>query len=376
MKFVVSSTELLSHLQAISRVISSKNTLPILDNFLFELKDDQLVATASDLESTLITTIPLETSVGEGVIAFPAKILTDTLKEFPEQPLTFDIDSTSLAVKITSENGVFSIVGQNGEDFPKLPEREESNLVNITVESDVLLTGVNKTLFATADDELRPVMNGIFIELSSNDLTFVASDAHKLVRYKRLDGRSEVESSFILPKKPASLLRNILPKEENPVRIEFDDKNAFFTLSNYKLICRLVEGNYPSYNSVIPKNNPNVLTIDRVELYNTLKRVSVFSNPASNLIKFELKSNELVVSAQDIDFSISARERLQCQYEGQELEIGFKSVFLLEILSNISSSNVLVELSDPTRAGIFLPYDNDNADEDVLMLLMPMMINA
>jgi DNA polymerase III subunit beta len=376
MKFVVSSTELLSHLQAISRVISSKNTLPILDNFLFELKDDQLVATASDLESTLITTIPLETSVGEGVIAFPAKILTDTLKEFPEQPLTFDIDITSLAVKITSENGVFSIVGQNGEDFPKLPEKQETNLVNISVESSVLLTGVNKTLFATADDELRPVMNGIFIELGNNDLTFVASDAHKLVRYKRLDGRSEVESSFILPKKPASLLRNILPKETNPVRIEFDDKNAFFTLSNYKLICRLVEGNYPSYNSVIPKTNPNKLTIDRVELYNTLKRVSVFSNPASNLIKFELKSNELVVSAQDIDFSISARERLQCQYEGQELEIGFKSVFLLEILANISSSNVMVELSDPTRAGIFLPYDNENADEDVLMLLMPMMINA
>ncbi|PKQ65180.1 DNA polymerase III subunit beta [Labilibaculum filiforme] len=376
MKFVVSSTELLSHLQAISRVISSKNTLPILDNFLFELKNDQLVATASDLESTLITTIPLETSVGEGVIAFPAKILTDTLKEFPEQPLTFDIDLTSLAVKITSENGVFSIVGQNGEDFPKLPVKQEANLVNISVEGAVLLTGINKTLFATADDELRPVMNGIFVELGNNDLTFVASDAHKLVRYKRLDGKSEVESSFILPKKPASLLRNILPKETNPVRVEFDEKNAFFTLSNYKLICRLVEGNYPSYNSVIPKTNPNKLTIDRLELYNTLRRVSVFSNPASNLIKFELKANELVVSAQDIDFSISARERLQCQYEGQELEIGFKSVFLLEILSNISSSNVMVELSDPTRAGIFLPYDNDNADEDVLMLLMPMMINA
>ncbi|WP_461631389.1 DNA polymerase III subunit beta [Labilibaculum euxinus] len=376
MKFVVSSTELLSHLQAISRVISSKNTLPILDNFLFELKNDQLVATASDLESTLITTIPLETSVGEGVIAFPAKILTDTLKEFPEQPLTFDIDLTSLAVKITSENGVFSIVGQNGEDFPKLPAKQETNLVNISVEGSVLLTGINKTLFATADDELRPVMNGIFVELGNSDLTFVASDAHKLVRYKRLDGRSEVESSFILPKKPASLLRNILPKETNPVRVEFDEKNAFFTLSNYKLICRLVEGNYPSYNSVIPKTNPNKLTIDRVELYNTLRRVSVFSNPASNLIKFELKANELVVSAQDIDFSISARERLQCQYEGQDLEIGFKSVFLLEILSNISSSNVMVELSDPTRAGIFLPYDNDNADEDVLMLLMPMMINA
>ncbi|MDE5419002.1 DNA polymerase III subunit beta [Labilibaculum sp. DW002] len=376
MKFVVSSTEILGHIQAISRVISNKNTLPILDNFLFELKDGELVATASDLETTLITTIPLDASEGEGVIALPAKILTDTLKEFPEQPLTFEVDSTSLAVKITSENGVFSIVGQNGEDFPKLPEREESNLVNITVASEVLLKGVNKTLFATADDELRPVMNGIFIELNNNDLTFVASDAHKLVRYKRLDGRSEVESSFILPKKPASLLRNILPKEENPVLVEFDDKNAFFTLSNYKLICRLVEGKYPSYGSVIPTNNPFKLTIDRVELYNTLKRVSVFSNPASNLIKFELNQNELVVSAQDIDFSISAREKLMCQYEGEALEIGFKSVFLLEILQNISSANVVVALSDPTRAGLFLPYDNENADEDVLMLLMPMMINA
>lgn len=376
MRFVVSSTELLGHLQAISKVISSKNTLPILDNFLFELKDGQLVATASDLESTLITSIPLESATGQGCVAFPAKILTDTLREFPEQPLTFDIDMDSLAVKITSENGVFSIVGQNGEDFPQLPQKEEANMVTITVESEVLLNGVNKTLFATADDELRPVMNGIFVELSNNDLTFVASDAHKLVRYKRFDGRSDVVSSFILPKKPASLLKNILAKEENPVTIEFDDKNAFFSLSNYKVISRLVEGNYPSYNSVIPKNNPNILTIDRVELYNTLKRVSVFSNPASNLIKFHLTPNQVVVSAQDIDFSISARETLQCQYEGEELEIGFKSVFLLEILSNLSSSNVMLELSDPTRAGIFLPYDNENADEDVLMLLMPMMINA
>lgn len=376
MKFVVSSTEILGHIQAISRVISNKNTLPILDNFLFELKNGELIATASDLETTLITTIPLDASDGEGVIALPAKILTDTLKEFPEQPLTFEVDSQTLAVKLSTENGKFSIPGQNGDDYPKNPEKDEDSIVNITVASEVLLKGVNKTLFATADDELRPVMNGIFIELNNNDLTFVASDAHKLVRYKRLDGRSEVESSFILPKKPASLLRNILPKEKNPVLVEFDDKNAFFTLSNYKLICRLVEGKYPSYGSVIPTNNPFKLTIDRIELYNTLKRVSVFSNPASNLIKFELNQNELVVSAQDIDFSISAREKLMCQYEGEALEIGFKSVFLLEILQNISSANVVVALSDPTRAGLFLPYDNENADEDVLMLLMPMMINV
>ncbi|MRT93739.1 DNA polymerase III subunit beta [Ancylomarina sp. 16SWW S1-10-2] len=376
MKFVVSSTEILGHIQAVSRVISNKNTLPILDNFLFELKNDELIVTASDLETTLITTIPLDSSEGEGVIALPAKILTDTLKEFPEQPLTFEVDPQTLAVKLSTENGQFSIPGQNGDDYPKNPEQDHDSIVNITVASEVLLKGVNKTLFATADDELRPVMNGIFIELNNNDLTFVASDAHKLVRYKRLDGRSEVESSFILPKKPASLLRNILPKEENPVLVEFDDKNAFFTLSNYKLICRLVEGKYPSYGSVIPTNNPFKLTIDRIELYNTLKRVSVFSNPASNLIKFQLNQNELVVSAQDIDFSISAREKLMCQYEGEALEIGFKSVFLLEILQNISSANVVVALSDPTRAGLFLPYDNENADEDVLMLLMPMMINV
>ncbi len=374
MKFVVSSTEILGHVQAIGRVISNRNTLPILDNFLFKLKNGELIATASDLETTLITTIPLDASEGEGVIALPAKILTDTLKEFPEQPLTFEVYSETLAVKLSTENGEFFIPGQDGTDYPENPEKNKDSIVNITVASEVLLKGVNKTLFATADDELRPVMNGILVELNNNDLTFVASDAHKLVCYRRLDGRSEVESSFILPKKSASLLRNILPKEENPVLIEFDDKNAFFTLSNYQLICRLVEGKYPNYNAIIPANNPFKMTIDRAELYNTLKRVSVFSNAASNLIKFELKPNELVVSAQDVDYSISARETLACEYEGETLAIGFKSVFLLEILQNISSSNVVVALSDSARAGVFLPYDNENADEDVLMLLMPMMI--
>ncbi len=375
MKFVVSSSELLNHLQAISRVISNKNTLPILDNFLFELKENLLIATASDVESTMITTIQLDSCDGEGIVAVPAKLLTDTLKEFPEQPLTFDINTSTLHIKITSENGEFSIVGQNGEEYPELAKQEEE-LIKLTVESEVLLSGINKTLFATADDELRPVMNGIFMELNNSDITFVASDAHKLVRYKRLDGGSETESSFILPKKPATLLRNILPKEEAPVSIEFDGKNAFFTLSEYKLICRLVEGKYPSYNSVIPTNNTNILTIDRAALYNTLKRVSVFANPASNLVKFTITNNQLMVSAQDIDFSISGEERLICEYEGQDMQIGFKSIFLLEILSNISSTNVILELSDPTRAGLFLPYDNENADEDVLMLLMPMMINS
>ena len=376
MKFVVSSSELLGHLQAISRVISSKNTLPILDNFLFNLSGNDLEITASDLESTLITRMKLENTDGDGTIALPARILLDTLKEFSVQPLTFDINMETLAVVISSENGKFNVVGQNGIDFPALPSIKKDKKFEFVINADVLLAGISKTLFATADDELRPVMGGIFVETSTDKITFVASDAHKLVRYQRTDAHSDGNASFILPKKPASLLKNILPKEEGPVTVEFDDKNAFFILSNYKVVCRLVEGNYPNYNSVIPKNNPRKITIDRVEFFNTLKRVSVFSNQASNLVKLQLKGNQVMVSAQDIDFSISAYERIKCQYEGDEIEIGFKSVFLLEILSNIGSQDVMIELADPTRAGLFLPVISDNESEDLLMLLMPMMINA
>jgi DNA polymerase-3 subunit beta len=376
MKFVVSSSELLGHLQAISRVISSKNTLPILDNFLFNLSGNDLEITASDLESTLITRMKLENTDGDGTIALPARILLDTLKEFSVQPLTFDINMETMAVVISSENGKFNVVGQNGIDFPALPSIKKDKKFVFAINADVLLAGITKTLFATADDELRPVMGGIFVEASTDKITFVASDAHKLVRYQRTDAHADDNSSFILPKKPASLLKNILPKEEGPVNVEFDDKNAFFILSNYKVVCRLVEGNYPNYNSVIPKNNPRKITIDRVEFFNTLKRVSVFSNQASNLVKLQLKGNQVMVSAQDIDFSISAYERIKCQYEGEEIEIGFKSVFLLEILSNIGSQDVMIELADPTRAGLFLPVISDNESEDLLMLLMPMMINA
>ena len=376
MKFVVSSSELLGHLQAISRVISSKNTLPILDNFLFNLSGNDLEITASDLESTLITRMKLENTDGDGTIALPARILLDALKEFSVQPLTFDINMETLAVVISSENGKFNVVGQNGIDFPALPSIKKDKKFEFVINADVLLAGISKTLFATADDELRPVMGGIFVETSTDKITFVASDAHKLVRYQRTDAHSDDNASFILPKKPASLLKNILPKEAGPVTVEFDDKNAFFILSNYKVVCRLVEGNYPNYNSVIPKNNPRKITIDRVEFFNTLKRVSVFSNQASNLVKLQLNGNQVLVSAQDIDFSISAYERIKCQYEGDEIEIGFKSVFLVEILSNIGSQDVMIELADPTRAGLFLPVISDNESEDLLMLLMPMMINA
>jgi len=376
MKFVVSSTELLGHLQAISRVISSKNTLPILDNFLFSISGNDLEITASDLESTLITRMRLDNITGSGTIALPARILLDTLKEFSEQPLTFDVNPDTMAVVINSENGRFSIVGQNGIDFPVLPVIKKEKRFTFNIAADVLLAGISRTLFATADDELRPVMGGILVEASSEKLTFVASDAHKLVRYQRSDAKADDSASFILPKKPASLLKNILPKESGVVSVEFDDRNAFFNLSDYKVVCRLVEGNYPNYNSVIPKNNPRKVRIDRLEFYNILRRVSVFSNQASNLVKLQFTPNQITVSAQDVDFSISAYERHKCLYEGDDMEIGFKSVFLLEILSNIASQDVLIELADPTRAGLFLPAETSNEAEDLLMLLMPMMINA
>jgi DNA polymerase III subunit beta len=376
MKFVISSTDLLNHLQAVSRVISTKNTLPVLDNFLFKLQENELVITASDLESTLTTKMTLENSSGDGLIAVPARILTDTLKEFPEQPLSFEMSTENYSVVITSGNGKFSIVGQNGEDFPQYPLLKEEQKQTVRMSAELLLYGISKTIFATADDELRPVMNGIFLEFSPDNMTFVASDAHKLVRYKRFDVNTEAGASFILPKKPASLLRNILAREKGDVIVEFDDKNALFTMTDYMLVSRLVEGNYPNYSSVIPADNPNKLTVDRLDMINSLRRVSVFSSQASNLVKLALDSNQLTVSAQDIDFSISAYEKLPCQYEGEEMEIGFKSIFLIEILNNLSSREVVLELSDPSRAGLLFPLEKESDQEDLLMLLMPMMINV
>lgn len=376
MKFVVSSTELLSHLSVVSRVISSKNTLPILDNFLFKLEGNDLEITASDLESTLTTRITLENVSGDGSVAIPYKILIDTLKEFSEQPLTFDIDPGSLAIVINSENGQFNIVGQPADDFPAKADIKAEGKTTVKLAADVMLNGITKTIFATADDEMRPVMNGIFIDLNADGITFVASDSHKLVRYRRKDVQGDSESSFILPKKPATLLKNILAKETGSIVVDFDTKNARVTMANYTLICRLVEGTYPNYSAVIPTNNPNKMIIDRVEVYNALRRVSIYSNAASNLIKLTLTGNQCVVSAQDLDFSVSAYERLKCEYEGEDMEIGFKSAFLVEILANLSASDIVLSMSDPSRAGLLFPNTNENPDEDVLMLLMPMMIGA
>lgn len=375
MNFIVSSTGLLSHLQSISRVINSKNTLPILDNFLFELSSKELIVTASDLETTLIVKIALQNAEGNGKIAIDAKKLNDIIKEFSEQPLTFNIDNDSLNVEIVTDRGKYNIKGYNADEFPQVPTIKKDKQFKIELESDVLLNGINKAHFATANDDLRPVMNGIYMEINNDFLSFVASDGHKLVRYRRYEINSAEGASFILPKKPASLLKNILTKVQGEVSLEFDDKNAFFNFTDYKMVCRLVEGKYPNYNHVIPTNNNNKLIVDRVDLLNSIKRASIFANQASNLVKIKIAGNQLSISAQDLDFASSAYEQINCQYEGEDMEIGFKSLFLLEILSNLSSSDIKIELSDPSRAGLLMPSEKDVETEDTLMLLMPMMIN-
>ena len=378
MKFIVSSTDLLSHLQAISRVINSKNSLPILDNFLLQLEGNTLTMTASDIETTLITSMEVETVEGSGKVAVASRLLLDTLREFSAQPLSFNINDSNLALVITSANGSYNFIGQNGDEYPRLPQLQEDARM-LTLPVSTLSSGISKTLFCTADDELRPVMNGVFFDIGPKSLTLVATDAHKLVRYKTVYTTSSVLDAeeavnFILPKKPATMLKNILPKESGEVEIHFDNKNAHFKLANYTMICRQVEGRFPNYNAVIPTSNPYKIIIDRVTLLNAMKRVSVFANQASNLVKLAFSANEIHISAQDIDFSISAEETITCQFEGEPIKIGFKSSFLIEILGNINSTDIVMELSDASRAGLILPFENEQGEE-ILMLLMPMLLN-
>ncbi len=373
MKFIVSSTGLFSRLQAISRVINSKNSLPILDCFLMDVTDGTLSLTASDSETTLSTSLEVNENDGNGQFAVSSRTLLDALKEIPEQPLTFLINLKSLEITVKYQNGQYSLMGQNADEYPQAPA-QGANSVHVTIGAPVLLSGINRSLFATADDELRPVMNGIYLDITTENITFVASDGHKLVRNQTFAAKGDEKAAFILPKKPASLLKNLLPKEQGDVQILFDERNATFTMENYNLVCRLIEGRYPNYNSVIPQNNPHKITIDRATLISALRRVSVFSSQSSSLIKLRLSADQLQISTQDIDFSTSAEEMLTCQYAGHDMSIGFKSTFLIDILSNISSQEIVIELLDPSRAGVILPAVQEE-NEDLLMLLMPMMLN-
>jgi len=374
MKFTVSSSALMNLLSATGKVISTKNTLPILDYFLFELQDGVLRITASDLETTLTGTLAIDKVEQQGVIAIPAKRVLDTLREFPEQPLSIEANDSTWEVTIHWKSGKLTIPGTSGLSYPKPAELDAAEASAVEMAPDKLLTGIEKSIFATADDEMRPVMNGICLDIAPRSVIFVATDAHKLVR-NTLAVETGITAAFILPKKPANLLKGILPREEGTIRLAFDKKNAVFTLSKYTLICRLIEGTYPNYNAVIPTANPNKVTIDRTEFMNSIKRVAVSSNPSTNLIKLDIADNVLKLTAQDIDYSVSAEEEVPCAYEGDPIAIGFKSVFLTEILANLETPQIVIELADSTRAGVFKPAGEEAEEGEILMLLMPMILN-
>ena len=374
MKFIVSSLKLLKSLQALSGVIGSKNTLPILDDFLFHLEENQLKITSSDLDVTMTVSLVPDMVEGTGEVTIPARLLLEIMKNFPDVPITVAVDNNTLAVELIAGEGRYKLAGHKSDEFPQLPAMADTSAWEIP--ADVLAKGFEKTVFATGMDEIRPIMSGVLMEMTGDFLTFVATDAHKLVRYRRMDVKSDVVASFIMPKKPINQLKSILATlADEPVRIEFNKTNASFVFGDYQLICRLIEGRYPNYDAVIPKQNPNHLTIDRQTFLSAIRRVAVFSSKATHQVRFRIAGQELTLTAEDIDFYNEAKERLTCSYEGDDMEIGFNSRFLQEMLSNFDSEAVKIDMSAPNRAGIITPVDNENEAEDLLMLLMPVMLN-
>ena len=375
MKFIVSSLKLLKNLQALSGVIGTKNTLPILDDFLFQLTENELKITTSDLDVTMTVSMVPDMVEGTGEVTIPARLLLEIMKNFPDVPITINVDNSTLAVELIAGEGRYKLAGHKSDEFPQLPVMNDTSVWEIP--ADVLARGFEKTVFATGVDEIRPIMSGVYMEMTENYLTFVATDAHKLVRYRRMDVKSDVVASFIMPKKPINQLKNILATmADEPVRIEFNKTNASYVFGDYVLICRLLEGRYPNYEAVIPKANPNQLTIDRQTFLSAIRRVAVFSSKATHQVRFRITGQEILLTAEDVDFYNEAKERLACSYTGDDMEIGFNSRFFQEMLGNFDSNEVKLEMSAPNRAGILIPVDNANEAEDLLMLLMPVMLNA
>lgn len=372
MKFIVSSSALLKQLQSVGGVLGTNSPLPILENFLFELDGGELTISASDLETTITTSLKVE-GKDKGKICVPARMLLDTLKTFSEQPLAFSINSKNNIVEISSDYGKYKLNGQPGDEFPRIPTADKSN--HIELPSDVLLSAINKTIFATGNDELRPVMSGVYFQLSPENTTFVATDAHRLVRYRRTDVKSKSASSFIVPKKPLNVLKNILPPEGAKVKIDYNEANAFFSFDNYNIICRLIDGRYPNYDAVIPLDNPNQLTVNRSSFLNSIRRVSIFSNKTTHQVKLGIKGSEINISSEDLDFSNEATERLACGYAGEDMEIAFNARFIADMLSNLDTDEINLHMSMPNRAGLLTPSkEQAKANEDILMLVMPVMI--
>ena len=373
MRFAVSSTALSSKLSALSRVINSKNALPILGDFVFEIKENVLYLTASDSENVMKTQLDLTESDGNSRFAIANHDLLEAVKGFSEQPITFEVNQEQNIVRISYQNGLFSLPIENADEFP-MAQSVSENANTITLPNAILAENINRSIFATAQDELRPVMNGIYFDLTPDCLAVVASDGHKLVRNKVFTIKSEQPAAFILPKKPANLLRNLLGKDGGDVTIRFDERNAEVNYGDGTIQCRLIEGRYPNYNSVIPQSNPNELRVDRLGLLAALRRVQPFANDSSNLIRFHVEDSTLQLDAEDYDFSKTATERMSCEYNGQTMSIGFKGSSFIEVLSNFDCPDVIIQLADPSRAGLVLPSEQPE-NQDVLMLMMPMLIN-
>lgn len=374
MRFTVSSSALSSKLNMLAKVIGSKNSLPILDCFLFQVANGEMSITASDSDNVIKSTLALTDHDGEGEFCVPNRVILDVLKELPEQPLHFDVDAAgeAVAIKIVYQNGLYNFTGQSAEEYPRTQSMNDA-CTTVSLPTEMLINNISRSLFATANDELRPVMNGIYFDLTADALAIVASDGHKLVRSKNFTIKSESPSAFNLPKKPASLLKNILSKDGDDAIIKFDDRSAEIQFTDGVMRCRLIDGRYPNYNSVIP-NNPNEVTVDRRGLQSALRRVLPFASESSQLIRFHIESGRFEVSSEDIDFSTSAKEQLSCEYNGSPISIGFKGSSLMEILSNLTSDNIIIQLADPSRAGIIVPAEQPE-NEDILMLIMPMLLN-
>jgi DNA polymerase III subunit beta len=372
MKFVVSSSVLLKQLSAINGVVSTNPIVPILENFLLSLEGNILTVTASDLQTVMITTIDVE-SDDKGAIAIPAKLLLDTLRGLPEQPITLQVNAETFGTEIISDNGRYKLSGENPIDFPKTPSVNRGQSVSLS--SSALSAAIANTLFATSTDDLRPAMTGVFVQMGTENATFVATDGHRLVRYRRSDIKSDIDTSMIIQRKALNLLKSCLPTDDIPVTAEFTSSNAFFSFGNIKMICRLIDERFPDYENAIPTNNPNSLTISRMDILSSLRRISIYSNRSTHQIRLKLALNDLVVSAEDLDYSNEANERLMCEYNGDEMEIGFNAKFLIEVLGNITSKTITFELSAPNRAGLIIPLDQEE-NEEILMLVMPVMLNT
>ena len=371
MRFIVSTSVLLKQLQAISGASSSSTVLPILENFLFEIKDNMLTISATDLQTSMVTSLPIEAKE-EGRVAMPSKILIDTLKTLPDQPVAFSVDTKTLAIEISAGDGKYKLSGENADDFPKIPVVD--NVSTVKLAASILSEAINKTIFAVSNDELRPAMSGVLVQLNEQSITFVSTDAHRLVRYRRTDVGAEKSTSIILPKKALTLLKSSLPSDDTNVSIEYNNTNAFFQFGSINLICRLVDERYPDYEAVIPQVNPNKLTVDRSLFLNILRRVVIFANKTTHQVRLKINGSELNISAEDLDFSNEAHERLSCQFEGDDMEIGFNAKFLVEMLNNLNCEEVVLEMSTPNRAGLLVPaVKADN--EEILMLVMPVMLN-